>query len=306
MRSTSRQPLPRRPASQPLRERAEEPLARPAQLTRLLPQHGGEVGPVTDRTERVADQLLHAEAGYLKPEVVGGHVLQRVGLVEDDRVVVGQDLDPGARGPHREVGEEEVVVDEEQLGRRRAGAGAGDEALVPELALATKARVAGGGEIAPGGELVGQVDLAPVAGLGRTQPALDARPEGRLVADRKGRGACEGLAPLQAVVVGAPLEVGGVDLEPGLLSQDRQVLPPDLLLEVLGRGRDDDPPAGEDRGHQVGERLPGAGPGLGDEVAVPLECPLHRAGHRQLVLTVLVAGERARQPSASPQDLLDV
>ena len=73
----------------------------------------------------VARQLLDAPGGDLQPEVLGGHLLERVGLVEDHHVVAGQHLGPGGAGAHAEVGHVEVVVDQHQLRPRRPGPGPG-------------------------------------------------------------------------------------------------------------------------------------------------------------------------------------
>ena len=51
-----------------------------------------------------------------------------------------------------------------------------------------------------------------------------------------------------------------------MLLEEWDVLEEELLLEVLGAGGDDDAAARQDGGHQVGQRLAGAGAGLGDEV----------------------------------------
>ena len=48
-----------------------------------------------------------------KPEVVGGDVFERVGLVEDDDLVVRQKPGPGAA--QGEVAEEQGVVDDEEV-----------------------------------------------------------------------------------------------------------------------------------------------------------------------------------------------
>ena len=59
--------------------------------------------------------------------VLGGDVLELVGLVEHDRVVIGQDARARRAGPHRQVGEVQVVVDQDQLGA--IGGGVGEERL---------------------------------------------------------------------------------------------------------------------------------------------------------------------------------
>ena len=75
-----------------------------------------------------------------------------------------------------------------------------------------------------------------------------------------------------------------------VLLEEGDVLEEELLLEVLGAGGDDDALAGEQRGHQVGQRLAGAGAGFHDEVALVGERRFHGLGHLHLAGPELVVG----------------
>ena len=99
-------------------------------------------------------------------------------------------------------------------------------------------------------------------------PALEDADVQRLV-ERAGsrRALAERLEAVQAEVVAAPLHVGGGERDAERLAQHRQVLEEDLLLQVLGAGRDEHALAAEDRRHEIGERLAGAGARFGEQHA---------------------------------------
>ncbi len=150
-------------------------------------------------------QLLHAVRGDLDAEVLGGHVLEEVGLVEDHRVVGGDDLAVAARVLHREVGAEQVVVHDHEVGLERALAHAGHPAGVEVGAGLADAVLARGRDLAPEVHGVGQVrDLRAVAGVGVGSPVLDGPEERDLVEAPEaarlrrrsgsggGRGSCRG------------------------------------------------------------------------------------------------------------------
>ena len=61
--------------------------------------------------QEVVEEIADRKIGHLDAEIIRGHVLDLVRLVEDDGLVLGQDV--AARG---HVGEEEVVVRHEHLG----------------------------------------------------------------------------------------------------------------------------------------------------------------------------------------------
>ncbi len=69
----------------------------------------------------------------------------------------------------------------------------------------------------------------------------------------------------------------------------RGVLRGELVLEVLGRGRDNDAFARHHGGHEVGQRLTHAGPGFDDVVATFRDGRSDRADHGALALATLAA-----------------
>ena len=74
-----------------------------------------------------------------------------------------------------------------------------------------------------------------------------------------------------------------------MVGQERQVLARQLVLEGLGRRRDDDPLAALQGGHEVGERLADAGARLDHEMVLVDDGPTDRLGHRLLTGTDLTA-----------------
>src|SRR5581483_10404715 len=104
-------------------------------------------------------------------------VFQLVGLVKDDRAELGQDA--GVRRalgllPDREVGEEQMMIDDDDVALGRAAMHLGDEAAVELLALLADAGV--GARVEFGPELIvfrQQRELGPVAGFRGPLPVGD-------------------------------------------------------------------------------------------------------------------------------------
>ena len=85
-----------------------------------LPQRTGQVGRAA--AFDIAGQIEHLVAGKGEAEKSGGHILDVMGLVEDNGFVAGQDL--AVSGPaNGQIGKQQVVVDDQTAGwRRRPGA----------------------------------------------------------------------------------------------------------------------------------------------------------------------------------------
>ena len=215
----------------------------------------------------VAAEVLDAVRRDLDPEVLRGHVLQQVGLVQDDRVVVG-DHRAVAAVLDREVGAEQVVVDHDEVRLQRALPHARHPAGIEVGAGLADAVLAGRGDLAPEVGTVGQVfDLAAVARLRPRSPGLDGAEERDLVEPAEAARLPERLVAEEAQVVAAALHDGDAQVAPEGLGQERDVLADELLLEVLGAGGDHDPASQLHGRQQVGQGLAGAGAGLGQEDA---------------------------------------
>ena len=118
----------------------------------------------------VADELVDALGAEADAEVVGGDLFELVGLVEDDGGGFGEDAGVGGVGGlllDAEVGEEEVVVDDDDVGLERFAAHGGDEAALPVGAGLAEAGFGAGVEFLPERGGFGEgVDLGAVAGFG--------------------------------------------------------------------------------------------------------------------------------------------
>ena len=170
-----------------------------------------------------------------------------MGFVEDDGASLGKNAGVGSVAGlllDGEVGEEEVVVDDDDVGFKGFAAHGDDEAVLPVRAGLAEAGFGARVELVPEWRVLGElVDLGAVAGRGGFFPGGDGV-ELRDVfeAGEDGAGA-EGVELVLAEIVGAALHVA--DLERAVLfSEDGfekgDVLEVELLLEVFGAGGDDD------------------------------------------------------------------
>ena len=246
---------------------------------------------LTERGEGI-QQLLLLDVG---PQLAGRHVLQVVRLVHDQVVVLGEDL--ALQGL---VGEQQGVVDHDQVRPLRPAPGAGEKApprpvIAAQLGRAVQ-RVRGQAGRPAEGLPVVQGQLAAVPRLRLGQPEEDLRrqePVGVALHPLPD----EAAPAAQAEVVGPALEHRRLERRREGLAQDGDVLVVELLLEVDGVGGDDHPaPVGHGVGRrrkQVGQALPDPGPGLDHQVQAVAEGLGHGAGHTHLA----GAGLRSRAGS---------
>ena len=258
---------------------------------------------------------LDLAAGEPQAQVIAGHRLQRVGLVEDHDVVLGQHA--LAVLPQSQVGEVQGVVDDEDLGVGHPPPGLVVEAggVVRALAAHAVRRIAGHFLPHRRRRLVGEVGQGAVAGVPR--PGLDlAELLVVFLFAEQARGAAQGvLHPPQAEVVVPSLDEHGGELGGHHAPQERQVLGQQLLLEADRVGGDDHAAAarfrlvarrlfagGQDGGHEVGEALADAGAALDDEVMAVGDGVGHRVGHGQLFVAVFVVRQPRGDAAAGPED----
>ena len=98
-----------------------------------------------------------------------------------------------------------------------------------------------------------------------------------------------------AQVVGAALEQRGLEADAQRIAHARQVAVVELVLQRAGAGGDDGLHARQDRRHQVGEGLAGAGAGLGQQRAAAVERIGDRGGQVLLGRTRRERGDVARE-----------
>ncbi len=285
-----------------LGERGEERLGRRLQDLRQVAL----VLAGTLRRERpigVARQALDLSGGDLRAEEERRDVLDLMRLVEDDRVVVGQDL-PAVGSAHRQVGEEEVVVHDHDLRGLRAPPHLGHEALFVMRAARADASVRARLHEAPDRRaLLESGEVGAVAALGRGAPALEhgeLPPEG---AGGPGRAAAELFVAPDAEVVPQALHRRRVHRVAQVRLEEWEVPLHDLVLQRASAGRDDDLLPAQQRRHQIGERLAGARAGFDQEHAAMLERVLHGVRHRALTGAMFVAREGASEWPSRAQSI---
>ena len=251
----------------------------------LWPGHRGDI----------ALQILELVVAHRDAEVLARYVLDLVRLVENGGRVLGNDA---AVLPvlHRQVREQQVVVDDDDVALEGALVHQGEEAALELEALLAGAQIAARIHLPPhaGGFRQG-LDLRAVAGGGGLLPVADDLEIGHLLQPLEHRLLLGVVDFLAAGVVVAALHVADAHLAAEVLLQERDVLVNKLLLEILGGGGNHDALAGNERRDQVSQRLAGAGAGLDDEMALVGERGLHRLGHLELAGAELVAGVALRK-----------
>jgi hypothetical protein len=291
------------------RDRAVDPL-RPRRPRRVVPrpfllqarQRTRSLLPGNERRERARDRVRR----HLLLEQRRRGVLEVVALVEHEAIEPRQHAVAARHSLEREVREHEVVVHDEDVRGRRAPPRSVVEAAIEVRTARAERLVVVAADRLP--ELVGdrlpEVLLAPFLGrLGERRERLEERTVAlahRWILDR--------LRELAAAEVVAPaLEEcrHRGNAEP---LEDRDVTADELLLEGNRVGRDRDLRLVGDRpergGHQVGERLPGAGARLEHGDASLVQRLGDGVRHRHLALPRLVAGEHLGESHA--EDLVDL
>ena len=156
--------------------------------------------------EQLVEQVFDGAARHLQAKVVGGHVFQRVRLVEDDDLVIGKHATAAAA--QGQVAEEQGVVDDQHVGPVNLPAGLVVEALVVVRALAAQAVAAVAlHQVPDGGERL-EAEVAAAA-FGRTPgPAADVVQliDGGVLDEQALHALLGAAQPAQADVVGPALD----------------------------------------------------------------------------------------------------
>ena len=116
----------------------------------------------------VARQFVHAQVADGNSEVVAGDVFQFVRLVEDHRAALGKHAGVGRAFGFEfdgEVGEEQMMVDDDDVALGRAAAHLGDEATVVLFAFLAETGVGARVEFVPESAGLGQFgEFGAIAG----------------------------------------------------------------------------------------------------------------------------------------------
>ena len=208
-----------------------------------------------------------------------GHFRQLVCLVEDHRVGTGQQFS-GALILQHDIGKKQVVIDHHDVGFLRAATCRQHETVGMKGALTAQAVVAGGADLRPDRRGFGHTgQLTPVARGAGGAETLDFPDLARLFAAGQPSLADHTLQMMMADVVGAPLEQGDVDGNMQQSLHHGQVAVKQLVLQGARAGRHDHLAAGQQGGHQIGERLAGAGTGLDDQAVTVAHGTQHGCCH---------------------------
>ena len=234
--------------------------------------------------QRVLLELDQLARGHGAAEELAGQFRHLVGLVQHEGVGARQDL-AEALALDREVGEQQVMVDHQHVGFLRRAPRLDHEAVLVEGALGAEAVLRGRGHARPHAGVLGHAgQLGDVAGLGARGPAAhqgELRDFGAAAEAAFVDGAVEAMT---AQVVRAALEQRGLQARTEHFAHARQVAVEELVLQGLGPGRHDHAQPREQRRHQVGEGLAGAGAGFHDQLLVVGDRLLHRRRHALLHL----------------------
>jgi hypothetical protein len=187
--------------------------------------------------QRVARELEDLRHGRRLAEERGGGLGQLVRLVEDDGVR-GREQIGDAFLAQCEVGEEEMMVDDDDVGIHRRAPRLDDEAAVVVSALRAEARVAGRRHETPDRRVLRHVgEIGAVAGLRDAREPLD-RAKARRVLPRRQAAALLGAGEMfVAQVVRAALEQRDGHRRRERGAHERDVLAKELVLQRLRAGR---------------------------------------------------------------------
>ncbi|MCY1517565.1 hypothetical protein D9M68_522510 [compost metagenome] len=265
-----------------------------AQLTRrtLDPRH--QLLPVDQparmlqaRAEHVAREIERLPAAELRAQELHAGLVELVRLVEHDDAHGRQQL--GHAGlAHREVGKEQVVVDDHDVGRQRLAPRQVDVAGLELRALRAQAVLArGSGQRDQRRTFVEPRQFGEVTGARGFRPLLDLCQRAQAAALGQRGVVARHVEPMQAQVAAPPFQQRRAYRQCEGLDEARQVAAEQLVLQGLGGGREQHALAAQQRRHEVREGLAHAGAGLDHEHAAVGDGAGH--GHRHLGLAAAFA-----------------
>ncbi len=292
-----------------LRDRVEERLGPRAQfrhaLLEFVAQLGLEVRHLIVKAMRRLDVVqsvqiaVEARVADLVTEIVRRDLFHLVRLVEEHRAIVGKH-----RAARDDVGEEEVVVDDEKVGALPLPPRFIVVAIRLLIAERERAQVAVAADFPPGRGM--RVDLRFDAGLRAPRPLHDLG--ARDLPSRVGVLAPgPGTKPAGAKIILRAQAERGVELQPEFLPDQRQVFLHELMLEGF-RSRGNDRAVSragrpKDERNEISQRFTGPGPRFDDEFFASGKSPGDRLGHHHLFAAVLEAGHGVGQESPFAEHL---
>ncbi len=257
------------------------------------------------RDLNVATQIDDLSGAHALAKELRRRIGQLMRFIEHDGVAGRQQLGHAFVAQHR-VGKEQVVIDHHDIGRQRVAPRTHHETVVPLAALLAQAVLARRGRERPGRGVLGDGrELAAIAAAGALGKARDRLQIDHRLARRQPAIVEIALQVVVAHVVGAALEQRDLRGQPQRIPHRGQIAMEELILQGLGAGGDERLAAVEQRGHQIGDRLAGAGAGLGDQHCVVGDGFGDRTGQFDLLRADAVSGDRAREWSVCAEHRID-
>jgi len=185
-----------------------------------------------------------------------------VRFVDNERLRARQDL-AKAFLLQRQVGQQQVVIDDDHVRRLRALPRGDDKTVGEERAFAAQAILRGAGDQRQQRRIVGQrIELGEVAHARAPGPGDDALELRGELARPETRFALRLAHAVVAQVVRAPFQQRGFHPDAERIADAWQVAVVELVLQRARAGGNDGLLARQQRGHQIGEGLAGAGAGF--------------------------------------------
>ncbi len=282
---------------------------RESQITgRLLERRDG-IGPHEriarmrePRGQRIACEFEHLRGRRRLAEERRRGLGQLMGLVEDDRVRGRQQIGDPFVAQH-EVGEEQVMIDDDEVGLLRRAPRLHHEALRVMRTFGAEAVLARRRHQRPDRRVLGHLrELGAIAAAGRQREALDRAQMHRVLARHEATVVARAGEMLVADVVGASLQQRDGDGRPQRRADQRDVLAKQLVLQRLRAGRHDHLAAPQHRRHEIRERLAGPGAGLGDQRPAALDGIGDGLGHLDLAIARPIAVDLVGERSVGGED----
>ena len=215
-------------------------------------------------------------------EELRGEFRQLVRFIDHEHLRAGKDFAETLLF-QRQIGEQQMMIDDHHISGLRALACLHHEALVPERAFAAEAVVGGRSDQRQQRRILGQrVEFGQIAHSRAPAPGDDALELGDLFLAREAGLALAFFQPVFAQIVRAALQQRGLDADAQRIAYPRQIAVIQLILQRAGAGRDDGLQSRQQRRNQIRERLAGAGAGLGQQHVAVFDGFGDR--HRQLLL----------------------
>ena len=256
-------------------------------------------------SEGVGGQLGQLARSQGDREELPGQLGNLMRLIEDEGMRAGQDFAETFLADG-EVGKQQVVIDDDDVGFLRGAARLDHEAVVEERAIAAEAVFRGRSHPRPQRRILGQLGkFGAIATLRRLRPGMDRLQLADLLTVAEMAFAARLFEAMQAKVIGAALEQGRGQGRAEHAAHTRQIAMEQLVLQRLGAGGDDHALARDHCRHQVGKGLAGAGAGLGNQGMAIIDRLGHGAGHDLLHLARHEPRHFTREWAFGPQQFLD-